>query len=57
MKYSVLLPVCGGDSPDFLKVAMNSMLCQTIPPEEMVIAVDGPINEGLETVIRECRCQ
>jgi glycosyltransferase involved in cell wall biosynthesis len=51
--YSVLLPVYKGDSPDFLKIAVDSMLHQTIPPEEIVIAVDGPITPDLESVIHE----
>lgn len=49
--YSVLLPVYGKDSPEYLKFAVDSMLNQTIAPEEIFIAVDGPISTELHEVI------
>jgi len=52
-KYSVLLPVYIKDNPEWLKIAIDSMLNQTLPPDEIVIAVDGQIGEELETVISE----
>lgn len=53
--YSVLLPVYGKDSPAYLRIAIDSMLAQTLPPEEILIAVDGPINNDLMTVISQYR--
>lgn len=49
--YSVLLPVYYKDSPLFLQAAIDSMLKQTIPPEEIVIAVDGAIGQALWSTI------
>jgi glycosyltransferase involved in cell wall biosynthesis len=49
--YSVLLPVYYKDNPGWLKIAVESMLAQTLPPEEVVIAVDGTVTAGLEAVI------
>ena len=53
--YSVLLPVYHKDKPEYLKIAVDSMLAQTIPPEEILIAVDGPINDDLRGVIEDYR--
>lgn len=49
--YSVLLPVYYKDSPEYLVIALDSMLAQTLLPEEIVIAADGAINSGLREVI------
>ncbi|MDR1472213.1 MAG: glycosyltransferase [Synergistaceae bacterium] len=51
--YSVLIPVYKGDLPGPLKFAVESMMKQTIKPDEIVIAVDGPIGSELEAVIAE----
>lgn len=53
--YSVLLPVYHGDYPEYLKVAIDSMLAQTLKPDEIVIAVDGPISKELRGVIESYR--
>ena len=53
--YSVLLPVYGKDSPAYLRIAIDSMLAQTLPPEEILIAVDGPIGNDLMSVIDQYR--
>ena len=52
-RYSVLLPVYGKDAPAYLRIAIDSMLAQTLPPEEILIAVDGPIGNDLMTVISQ----
>ena len=53
--YSVLMGLYHKDSPEFLRVAIDSMLNQTIPPEEYFIAVDGPIGEELQEVLNDYR--
>jgi glycosyltransferase involved in cell wall biosynthesis len=53
LKYSVLLPVYIKDSPEWFRVAVDSMVNQTLPPEEIVIAADGPVTDELEQIIRE----
>ena len=54
-KYSVLLPVYHGDYPEYLKTAIDSMTAQTLKPEEILIAVDGPISDELKDVIESYR--
>lgn len=50
-KYSVLMAVYIKDKPEYLIMAIESMLSQTMLPEEYIIVVDGPISEELEAVI------
>jgi glycosyltransferase involved in cell wall biosynthesis len=57
MAYSVLIPVYKGDLPEQLKFAVESMMKQTVKPEEIVIAIDGPIGTELKTAIAEFKCQ
>ena len=52
-KYSVLLPVYAKDNPEWLRIAIDSMVNQTLPPDEIVIAVDGPVTDELAFVIKE----
>lgn len=54
-KYSVLMSVYKKDRPDYLISAIESMLKQTIPPEQYVIVVDGPISEELQKVVERYR--
>jgi glycosyltransferase involved in cell wall biosynthesis len=56
-KYSVLLPVYYKDVPEFLKISINSMLSQTLPPDEIVIAIDGTINNDLSEIIMKYKEQ
>jgi glycosyltransferase involved in cell wall biosynthesis len=49
--YSVLIPVYIKDNPDWLRIAVDSMKSQSLPPEEIVIAVDGAVTSGLDAVI------
>lgn len=50
-KYSVLLPLYKNDNPEWLKLAIDSMLNQTIPPNEFVVVVDGPIPDTLKNMV------
>ena len=52
-KYSVLMGLYHKDSPEFLKIAIDSMMNQTIPPEEYMIAVDGPIGDELRSIVED----
>jgi len=54
-KYSVLMSVYEKESPEFFRTSIESMLNQTIPPEEFVIVEDGPLTDGLRAVIEEYR--
>lgn len=52
-KYSVLMAVYFKEKAEYLRMAIDSMLCQTAPPEEFVLVCDGPLTEALEAVIAE----
>lgn len=51
IKYSVLMSVYAKDNSEYLKESIDSMLCQTIPAEQFVLVIDGPISKELETVV------
>ena len=51
--YSVLMAVYHREKPDYLAGAVESMLEQTVPPEEFVLVCDGPLTEELDQVIAE----
>lgn len=46
-KYSVLMSVYKNDKPDWVEIAVNSMLGQTIKPDEIVLIIDGQISKDL----------
>ncbi len=43
--------VYGGDSPVFFDEAIASVINQTVKPDEIVLAVDGPIPKTIHTII------
>lgn len=51
--YSVLMSVYKKENPRYFKEAINSMLQQTIPPNDFVLVCDGPLTEGLNEVVAE----
>jgi len=51
--FSVLMPVCAGETPHHLATALSSITEQTFRATEIVIVKDGPIGEALENVITE----
>lgn len=52
MKYSVLMSVYKNDSPEYLRLALESIYdYQTRKPDEIVVVFDGPITEGLMRVL------
>ena len=54
MKYSVLMSVYKNDSPEFLKLALESIYeKQTRKPDEIVVVFDGPLTEELLKVLNE----
>lgn len=56
MKYSVLMSVYKNDSPDFLKLALESIYeKQTRKPDEIVIVFDGPLSDNLYEVLNNFR--
>lgn len=50
-KYSVLMSVYKNERPDFLQTSIESMINQTVPPEEIVLVEDGPLTDELYNII------
>lgn len=50
-KYSVLMAVYIKENPKYLRQSLESMIKQTVMPEEIVLVEDGPLNEELYKVI------
>ncbi len=51
--YSVLMSVYKKDTPEHLRLSIESMLGQSLLCEQFVIVQDGPLGEELESVIKE----
>lgn len=49
--YSVLMSVYYKEKPDNLQEAMESIWRQTVAPSEFILVCDGPLTEGLDSVI------
>ena len=52
-KFTVLLPVYKNDRPDWFKQSLDSVLNQTLVPDEVLIVVDGAIPDSLSSVINQ----
>ncbi len=52
-KYSVLMSLYVKEKAEYLAPAIESMLNQTVPPDEIVIVEDGPLNDELYAVLSE----
>ncbi|MEH2930862.1 glycosyltransferase [Candidatus Ventrimonas sp. KK005] len=55
--YSVLMSVYKKEKPEYLQMAIESMLKQTIPPNDFVLVCDGPLTRELDSVILTVRDQ
>lgn len=51
LKFSVLMSVYYKEKPEFLKLSIESVINQTILPDEIVIVKDGYLNDKLDEVI------
>ena len=49
--FSVSMCVYGGDNPAWFAAAVDSVVNQTVAPDEIVIVVDGPVPPELDAVI------
>lgn len=54
-KYSVLMSLYMKESPENLRLSLDSMINQTIKPDEIVLVEDGPLTDELYTVVNEYR--
>ena len=51
--YSVLMSLYIKEKPEYLKTSIESMVHQTLPPDEIVIVRDGPLTDALEAVLSD----
>lgn len=53
LKFSVLIPVYYKENPLFFEQALDSILNQTLLPDEIVIVKDGPLTEDLDFIVKK----
>ena len=57
-KYSVLMSLYKKEHPEYLRLALDSMINQTVKPDEIVLVEDGPLTpehcELLASCYRSC---
>lgn len=53
IQFSVSICVYGGDNAKHFDIAMESIFNQTLPPDEVVLVVDGPVNGEIDDVIEK----
>ena len=46
-KYSVLMSLYRKEKPEYLRPALDSMLRQTVGPDEIVLVEDGPLTPDM----------
>lgn len=52
-KYSVLMSLYIKEKSEYLKQSLDSMITQTVVPDEIVVVKDGPLTRELEKVLQE----
>lgn len=52
-KYSVLMSLYKKEKPEYLRLALDSMLNQTVVPDEIVLVEDGPLTDELYSVLED----
>lgn len=50
-KFSVLLSLYNGESVEYFSMSMDSLFHQTLPADEIILVIDGPIRKELEDVL------
>jgi glycosyltransferase involved in cell wall biosynthesis len=50
-KFSVLMTVYKDDNPNYFRSSLNSVLDQTVMPEEIILVKDGPVPNEIQVVI------
>lgn len=49
--FSVAMCVYGGDNAEWFDMALESVVNQTVSPKEIVLVVDGPISNAIQSII------
>lgn len=55
--FSVLMSVYCKEKPEYLKAAVESVVHQTLMPNEIILVEDGPLTEELNDLIHELKTQ
>lgn len=53
MSFSVLMSLYAKERPEFLRTSLESVFTQTLRSDEVVLVLDGPITEALQSVVTE----
>ena len=53
LKFSVLMPVYFKENPEYFDTALESIVNQTLMPNEIIIVKDGPLTPELDSVIEK----
>lgn len=53
LKISVIMSIYKSDVPEYVRIALDSLLNQTRLPDEIVIVADGPVPSRLEKEIEK----
>ena len=53
LKFSVSMCVYIKENPIWFREALNSVVNQTIVPDELILVADGPLTEELDNVISD----
>lgn len=56
-KYSVLMSLYKKEHPEYLRLALDSMINQSVKPDEIVLVEDGPLTPELYAVVEEYKDQ
>lgn len=51
LKFSVIMSIYKNDNPEYLQVALDSIIHQTLVPNEIVLIADGPVPQELIDVV------
>ena len=52
-KFSVLMSLYKKENPKYLDTSLNSVFSQTIPPNQVVLILDGPVGDDLLEVVNK----
>lgn len=54
-KISVLMSIYKNDKPEWLKIAVESVVNQTYKPDEIVLIIDGPVSDELNNMVEDLK--
>ena len=57
LKFSVIMSIYKTDNPEYLQVALDSIIHQTLVPDEIVLIADGPVPQSLIDVVEKTKAR